>query len=165
MKIFMIAVPYFYDTLICDTFFRWIGDRSEDETPVELPVPIIYMSANKRGPVGGNTDDTPACRRTFFNSFSWLKSENLVLKGFRLRASKYIDAIQIIGSKNYPNDGGTFEFAFLPFPFLDVFQANGTRCVLRIREFQNSPPLVIKQIGIYFSPSRSQLVHVCSRIY
>ena len=57
----------------------------------------MYSTANKRGPLGSGSDGSGKCLK--FNGEQWIKAENLDLKGFRIRAKKYINAIQILGTK------------------------------------------------------------------
>ena len=85
-------------------FIRWIGERIDDKTPCEGFAPLLYNSADKRGPVGSGSDGSG--KSLSFSFDKWLREENLYLKGFRIRAKKYINALQIIGTKKEtPNDG------------------------------------------------------------
>ena len=78
-------------------FFRWIGDCRDNKTPCEVFAPIMYSTANKRGPLGSGSDGSGKSLK--FSSEQWLKADNLDLKGFKIRARKYINAIQILGTK------------------------------------------------------------------
>jgi len=76
---------------------RWIGDCRDNKTPCEVFAPIMYSTANKRGPLGSGSDGSGKSLK--FSSEQWLKADNLDLKGFKIRARKYINAIQILGTK------------------------------------------------------------------
>ena len=57
----------------------------------------MYNCANKRGPIGSGAD---ASEKTVkFCTHEWRKADDLVLKGFRVWAKKYINALQFMGKQ------------------------------------------------------------------
>lgn len=82
---------------------RWIGNKTNDTSPIEVPVPIMYSSPNERGPVGAGFSES--IENTPFDSIDWLAKEGLTLAGFRVKAGKYVNAIQFVGKqKTTPTD-------------------------------------------------------------
>ena len=111
-----------------------MGECIDDKTPCEVSAPVLYNSADKRGPIGSGSDGSG--KSLSFSFDQWLKEENLYLKGFRVRSMKYINAFQIIGAKKETqNDGtskwllekfmGQHDFVDFPLVFLAFIWANG----------------------------------------
>lgn len=66
-------------------------------------MPLMYNCKTKRGPLGRGTDQSgESCH---FDSNEWLEQRKLDLRGFRVSAKEYVNAVQIIGTdKSVSND-------------------------------------------------------------
>ena len=84
---------------------RWIGNKSDDTSPIEVPVPTMYSSPNERGPVGAGFSES--IENVPFDSADWLAKQGLTLAGFRVKAGKYVNAIQFVGKQKITQTNGT----------------------------------------------------------